>query len=158
MWKSKWIAVALALSTGLASGLTLADPSDRGWDRDHQVNRDWNHRVDQGWNHQADREWAHRVDRERAWERNDRPAPAYYHDRRWDYSPHYWGAHPVRYWHEGDYIPRGYMDDRYYVDWHERRLPPPPRGHRWMQIDGDFVLVAVASSVITQILLGSHFR
>lgn len=124
--RTKWIAAALAVSTSLASSLTLADP----W---------WNH--------------------------DDRPPPPMYyehhHDRGWDEPPpppHYWRNHPVRYWHEGEYIPRDYMDDRYAVDWHEAHLPPPPHGHRWMRIDGDFVLVAVASSVITQILLGPHFR
>lgn len=120
MRKSKWMAVALALSTSLASGLTLADP----------------------------------------WDHDDRPPPEYYeHHHHWDEPPPpHWRDHPVRYWHQGDYIPRDYMDDRYYVDWHEAHLPPPPHGHRWMRIDGDFVLVAVASSVITQILLGPHFH
>ncbi|WP_343594959.1 RcnB family protein [Acinetobacter sp.] len=137
MRKSKWMAVVLALSTSLASGLTLADP----------------------------------------WEHGDRPSEyyGYHHDHHWDEPPHDWRDHPphdwryypphdywrdrdhpVRYWHEGEYIPRGYMDERYYVDWHEQRLPPPPYGHRWMRINGDYVLVAAASSLITAILLGSH--
>ncbi|PVZ88710.1 hypothetical protein C9426_07770 [Serratia sp. S1B] len=140
MSKSKWMAVALALSTSLASGLTLADP----WDHDDRASEYYEHHHYRHW---------------------DEPPPRYWRE----YSSHDWRAypshddwrdrdHPVRYWHEGQYIPRDYMDDRYYVDWHERRLPPPPYGHRWMQIDGDFVLVAVASSVITQILLGPHFH
>ncbi|MHA3057332.1 RcnB family protein [Acinetobacter sp. ANC 4641] len=148
MRKSKWIAVVLAFSTSLASGLALADP----WDHDdrpseyygHDHYRHWDDRPSEYYEHHHYRHW-------------DEPQPRYWRD----YSSHDdWRDrdHPVRYWHEGQYIPRDYMDGRYYVDWHERRLPPPPYGHRWMQIDGNFVLVAVASSVITQILLGSHFH
>ncbi|WP_251975917.1 RcnB family protein [Salinicola avicenniae] len=59
-------------------------------------------------------------------------------------------------WHEGGHLSRHYYhDDRYWVrDWHARHLSPPPRGHRWLHIDGDYVLAAVATGVITAIVLG----
>lgn len=59
-------------------------------------------------------------------------------------------------WHQGGYIgSRYYRDDRYWVrDWHARHLPEPPHGHRWLHIDGDYVLAAVATGVITAIVLG----
>lgn len=59
-------------------------------------------------------------------------------------------------WHKGGHIAdHYYRDDRYWVrDWHSRRLPEPPHGHRWLDIDGDYVLAAVATGVITAIVLG----
>jgi Ni/Co efflux regulator RcnB len=59
-------------------------------------------------------------------------------------------------WREGGHVAsRYYRDDRYWVrDWHSRHLPQPPHGHRWMRIDGDYVLAAVATGVITAIVLG----
>lgn len=58
-------------------------------------------------------------------------------------------------WHEGGKVPQRYRDDSHWVqDWHDHDLPEPPRGHRWLNIDGDYVLAAVATGVITSIILG----
>jgi len=38
-------------------------------------------------------------------------------------------------------------------DWHHRHLSKPPRGHRWLNIDGRYVLAAVAGGAITAIIL-----
>ena len=59
-------------------------------------------------------------------------------------------------WHKGGRLAdHYYRDDRYWVrDWHARHLREPPRGHRWLNIDGDYVLAAVATGVITAIVLG----
>lgn len=58
-------------------------------------------------------------------------------------------------WHEGGHVPDRYRDDSHWVqNWHDRDLPEPPRGHRWLEIDGDYVLAAVATGVITSIILG----
>ena len=62
-------------------------------------------------------------------------------------------------WHKQEYrrgghIERDYLDSRYYVDYHEHRLAPPPRGHRWVRHpDGRYILVAVATGIIGDILL-----
>ncbi len=43
---------------------------------------------------------------------------------------------------------------RYYVDHHEHHLSAPPRGHRWVRHpDGRYILVAVATGIIADILL-----
>ncbi|MDH4571519.1 RcnB family protein [Salinicola acroporae] len=65
------------------------------------------------------------------------------------------GYRDHRGWHEGGHLAdRYYRDDRYWVrDWHARHLREPPRGHRWLNIDGDYVLAAVATGVITAIIL-----
>ncbi|WP_110649645.1 RcnB family protein [Salinicola peritrichatus] len=68
----------------------------------------------------------------------------------------YQGHDSHRNWHKGGHIDsRYYRDDRYWVrDWHARHLPEPPHGHRWIRIDGDYVLAAVATGVIAAVILG----
>ena len=44
---------------------------------------------------------------------------------------------------------RGYVVD----DWRGHRLSAPSRGYHWVQTGGDYVLVATATGIITQILL-----
>ncbi len=58
-------------------------------------------------------------------------------------------------WRRGDHLPRHYYSDqRYWVkDWDHRHLSKPPRGHRWLNIDGRYVLAAVAGGAITAIIL-----
>ncbi len=80
-------------------------------------------------------------------DRHHGPAHHHHHDRERHRAP--------RAWHPGGRIAdRYYRDDRYWVrDWHARHLREPPRGHRWLNIDGDYVLTAVATGVITAIIL-----
>jgi Ni/Co efflux regulator RcnB len=79
------------------------------------------------------------------------------HDRRDDrryYGMHDRGRHEGWY-RRGGYVPREYRDGRYVVtDWHRERLREPPRGYHWVRSDnGDFLLVAVATGIITELLL-----
>lgn len=52
-------------------------------------------------------------------------------------------------------IPVEYRTTYVVEDWHrDRRLHEPPRGYHWVRSDnGDFLLVAIATGVITDILL-----
>lgn len=83
------------------------------------------------------------------------------HDRDWDdddrYEHHDRGRHEGWYkpYHRGDRIDVVYLQPRYYVpDYRVYRLAPPPPGHRWIRYpDGRFILVAIATGVITDILL-----
>ena len=44
---------------------------------------------------------------------------------------------------------------RYVInDWQGRGLYPPPRDHQWLMVDGNFVLAAIGTGMIAQILLG----
>ena len=52
-------------------------------------------------------------------------------------------------------VPGHYHHKQYVVaDWRRHHLYAPPRGHHWVQVGGDYVLVAIASGIITQILMG----
>jgi Ni/Co efflux regulator RcnB len=58
-------------------------------------------------------------------------------------------------WHRGGHIPAAYRDHAYVVnDWRLHRLAPPPRGYQWVQVGPDYVLVAIRTGVIAQIVVG----
>jgi Ni/Co efflux regulator RcnB len=53
-------------------------------------------------------------------------------------------------------MPSAYRGQRYIVnDWQARRLHAPPRGYHWVQTGGDYVLVAIATGVILELLLNN---
>ena len=56
--------------------------------------------------------------------------------------------------HRGGRIPPEYRNRQYVVNnWREHRLSAPPRGQQWVQVGADYVLVAIATGVIVQLLL-----
>lgn len=58
-------------------------------------------------------------------------------------------------WHRGGYVPRDVWQHRR-VAWNQHRharLYAPPRGHQWVQVDGEFLLVAVATGLIANVIL-----
>jgi Ni/Co efflux regulator RcnB len=61
-------------------------------------------------------------------------------------------------YHRGGRVPPEYRDHRYVVnDWRTYHLHEPPRGYQWVRSDnGDFLLVAAATGVITDLILNSH--
>ena len=65
-------------------------------------------------------------------------------------------AKAEREWARGEYIPREYLMDRYYVrDYRAYDLAPPPRGYTWVRPDprdDRYYLVQMATGVIAQIL------
>lgn len=73
-----------------------------------------------------------------------------YRDDRGEYRhEHYRGR-----WHRGDHYRGREVVVRDYRDYD---LRPPPRGYRWVRgDDGNFLLVAVASGIIADIILHTH--
>ena len=56
----------------------------------------------------------------------------------------------------GSRVPPQYRGHTYVVsNWRVHRLPSPPRGYHWIQNGGDYLLVAIASGVIAQIVFGN---
>jgi hypothetical protein len=56
-------------------------------------------------------------------------------------------------WHHGDH----YYGNRYVVNnWHHYGLRPPPPGYQWVQNGGQFVMIAIASGIVTEVILSSH--
>lgn len=68
------------------------------------------------------------------------------------------GAGPEHQFYRGNQLPRQYRQQIYVVNnWHVHQLPPPPRGHHWVQMGGDYVLVAIATGIIVQLILDSAY-
>lgn len=66
------------------------------------------------------------------------------------------GAGPDHAFHTGARLPQQYRSRQYVVDdWRGHRLSAPPRGYHWVQTGGDYVLVAIATGVIMQLLLNN---
>lgn len=65
------------------------------------------------------------------------------------------GAGPDHQWMKGSRMPAQYRSHNYVVqDWQSHGLKRPGRGQQWVQNGGDYLLVAVASGVIAQLILG----
>lgn len=72
---------------------------------------------------------------------------------RHDYRPHHARVAPHR-WQRGDRLPPGYRSSRYVVkDWHRHGLKRPARGHEWVSVGRDYLLIATATGLIAQAML-----
>jgi Ni/Co efflux regulator RcnB len=129
---------ALMLGAVMASTTVAAAPFqyDDHHDQHDQDRHDDHH--DQG--HDRDHDHDRGYDRD-----HDRHDYVIVHDR---------GNHEGWY-HRGGRVPEEYYHDRrYYVDYHAYHLAPPPPEHVWVRSDtGDFLLVAVATGVIADLVL-----
>jgi len=125
--KTKLIASALIAMTVAISGSALAQ---HGNDRnDHQD------RHDKGQQHDNDG----RGDDARKFKRDNSRGGGPRHDMR-----------------RGQKLGQEYRANRYIVsDWNARHLSAPPRGQHWVRAGNDYVLAAIATGVITQILLSN---
>ena len=142
----------LALSMGWGP-LAQAQGRDRERDRDQEQSRDRDH---------SDRQPNGRGPSDRGMERgqgqgnnrwdnrNPGRGPQANQDRRNDMR----GAGPNHDFRRGGRLPQQYRSRQYVVeDWRGHRLNAPPRGYQWVQTGGDYVLVAIATGIILQILL-----
>lgn len=164
------LAAAAAVAGPIAASATTAQA--QSWDRreDH-----WDRREDR-WDRREDR-WDRREDRwdrrDHHWDRRDhrrdnrwdnrwdqRRYNGYYYQNRWYYGPPpqaYYGNPYYRpgyvAWRRGAVLPHHY---RGYVvhDYHRYRLRPPPRGYAWYQVGNDYLLAAVATGLIFEIING----
>lgn len=101
-------------------------------------------------------------DRSRGDERsNDRSNRDYRHDNRDfgrshnDHARNGRGAGPGHVYYQGDRFPSEYRNRNYWVsDWRGHNLSAPPRGYQWVQSGSDYVLIAIASGIIAQLILG----
>ncbi len=134
------IAAIMALSmsvagTSFAQGRGNEERNDGNGNRHGQMQRDGQHdrRGEAGPRGQQ---------RQQGWNEHAR------HDER--------GAGPDHQFFRGGRLPPQYRSRVYVVnDWHNHRLIAPPRGYHWVQTGSDYVLAAIATGVILQVLL-SH--
>ncbi len=77
-----------------------------------------------------------------------------YRDERLQDRREFYNARGPEFRH-GRRIPYEFRGHRYVVDnYRLHRLPPPPRGHEWVQVGPDYVLIAIATGLIAQIVMG----
>jgi len=60
-------------------------------------------------------------------------------------------------WQRGERLPAEFARGHEVVDWRARRLRPPPRGYHWVDVDGDFVLAALATGVVLDYALANPY-
>ena len=150
--KNTLIASALIALSMAASGSALAQRGDHGQDR-NDYSRAQQHGSDRS--DRNDRSDRHdRNDRNDRYDRNDR-------NERNDHARHYYrddnrGGGPRHNLRRGQRLDREYRDNRYVVsDWQARRLSAPPRGHHWVRAGNDYVLAAIATGLIAQVLFSN---
>ena len=67
------------------------------------------------------------------------------------------GAGPEQRFYRGGRLPAEYRSRQYVVDdWRGHHLRQPPRGYQWVDVGGDYVLVAIATGIIASILLNGQ--
>ena len=117
-----------------AAACLFADERGRGHDEDFQRGHGRGHDHGQQWDDGHDN-------------RNFDQRDGRWNERR----PEYNARGPEFY--RGGYIAREYRGRAYEVDYREHRLRRPPYGHRWVQVGADYVLIAIATGVIADIIL-----
>jgi Ni/Co efflux regulator RcnB len=160
------------------------DRRDDRWDRREDRRDDrWdrrNDRRDDRWDRRNDRrdyrsDW--RDDRRHdRWDRRHDRRHSDWGYRGWDRGRHngyyyrdtwYYGAPPRSYYGDRYYRPdyrrweRGYYAPTYYrshvvYDYHRHGLRHPPRGYRWVRADHDYLLIAIATGLIADVIINSY--
>ncbi|MDB5429220.1 MAG: hypothetical protein JWP35_336 [Caulobacter sp.] len=157
-------AAALAGTMALSASPALAQDhhgrgghhEGRGGDHRGDGNRGGDHRGG-GWNGGGDR----RGGDNNRWDGSRHNG--YYYNNRWSYGPPpqaYYGRPGYRpgysSWRRGSYLPGAYRDRGYVVyDYGRYHLRPPPRGYYWYRVGDDYLLAAIASGLIFDVIVNS---
>ncbi|HTH96300.1 MAG TPA: RcnB family protein [Stellaceae bacterium] len=59
-------------------------------------------------------------------------------------------------WRNGGHISHNDWNRGARVDYRAHHLHAPPRGYEWREVDGNYVLAAVATGLIASVLLANH--
>ncbi len=174
--KSNALAFAIAVASLGLSTLTLAQDQDHerrhaGREEPARTTQQVNHREMHHMDHRAEQRIDRRAERieERRDDRRDDRWNNHWDQRgdaRRDFRDHdarvfrghgnrdyYYNARSPEF-RRGGYIPREFRNPQYrVVDYRSYRLSAPPRGHQWVQVGADYVLIAIATGLIAHIVL-----
>jgi len=145
------IAIASIACVAGPALVTATDASAQSrYDRrdDRRDDRRWDRRDDRRGDRRDDRRW------------DSRRHNGYYYNNRWNYGapPAYYYGHPgyrpgYTAWRRGGYLPPYYRGNGYVIhDYGYYRLRPPPRGYYWYRAGNDYVLAAIATGLIFDII------
>ena len=70
-----------------------------------------------------------------------------------DHDNHQYVRHDE--WKKGGRIQNEDWNRGEHIDYRERHLRAPPHGYEWRQVDGNYVLAAVATGVIASVIIAS---
>ena len=160
------IAAVASVAGPLAVGATDAMAQDHGrYDRrDDRRDDRWDRRDDRRddrWDRRDDRRDDRRYDSRTRWDRGHHNG--YYYNNRWYYGPPpaaYYGR-PGYYpgysaWRRGAYLPPAYRGRGYVIyDYGNYRLRPPPRGYYWYRDGNDYLLAAIATGLILDVIINN---
>jgi Ni/Co efflux regulator RcnB len=146
----------LAMSTLLAALLSAAGASSFAQDRYHG-DRDDGRRGDGAYSQRDHDRGDRRTDDRRGDDRRDGDQArggGRYGDEGSGGARHWDGAGPNHDIRRGGHLPSRYRNHQYVVDnWRDHNLRPPPRGYHWVQTGGDYVLAAIATGVIADLII-----
>jgi Ni/Co efflux regulator RcnB len=58
-------------------------------------------------------------------------------------------------WKKGSHLKKEDWARGQRVDYHQYHLNAPPRGYEWREVDGNYVLAAVATGVVASVIVAS---
>ena len=64
--------------------------------------------------------------------------------------------YPHHNWRQGGHIAKSDWGRGSRIDYRSHHLRRPPRGYEWRQVDGNYVLAAVATGLIASVILAGH--
>lgn len=120
------LTAAMALSVLATAGAASAQPGRN--DHRPQFNDNRGHDNNNGYERRADRRFKASAYR----------GPKGYHGQRF---------------HRGERLAPAYRGAAYRVDYRRYNLAPPPRGYEYVRVNNDVVLTAIATGVITSVLM-----
>ncbi len=145
------LAVAL-----LGGQLALAQPAPPGGMQPPQKQWQQQPQQRQQQQQQQQQQWEHQQQQRQQWQRQHMgPPPSYQPQQHMGQTPRY--RPPPRYearhnWRRGEHFDgRGVA----VYDWRYYHLTPPPHGYEWVQDNGQFVLVAIATGIIVEVILNA---
>lgn len=147
------LAVTATATSAMAQDHGRYDRGNRQGDRGHGR---YDRRDDRR-DHRGDRRWDSRT----RWDRGRHNG--YYYNNRWYYGPPpaaYHGRPGYRpghsAWRRGVHLPPSYRTGGYVVhDYGRYSLRPPPRGYYWYRDGNDYLLAAVASGLILDVIVNN---
>ena len=164
------LAAAAAVAGPMAAVSTEAMAQDYGRHdryerRDERRHDRWDRRDERRDDRWDRREYRRDDRRDRRWDSRTRwdrgHHNGYYYNNRWYYGPPpatYYGRpgyHPgYNAWRRGAYLPPAYRGRGYVVyDYGRYHLRPPPRGYYWYRDGNDYLLAAVATGLILDVII-----
>ena len=154
--------VAGSVGIALACAMAVTAPAQAQPDGRHMQQRDG--RGPDGYGPPGQRKhWERDNDRRRDEYRRDRDRD--HRDYRRDHRPPQVvvvpdrgrGVGPRHDWYRGGYVPAPYRGYSYVVgDYRTHRLAPPPRGYQWIQYGGDYLLIAIGTGLIANIVFNAN--